>query len=74
MLVADHSVYYSQANSWLGKVLRLAREWELNLDEIRIQFVCDLYTAGCDNFANEVIFKRFKCLVPVIVKTLFFKL
>jgi hypothetical protein len=52
--IQNQTKLYSQANKWFGKVVTLSREWELNVDEIRRKFVCDLYSYGCDPLAEEV--------------------
>ncbi|KPM07342.1 rab3 GTPase-activating non-catalytic subunit-like protein [Sarcoptes scabiei] len=33
----------------------MAREWNLDIDRIRFQYVHDLYLYGCDDLAKEVL-------------------
>ncbi|KAG8193907.1 hypothetical protein JTE90_011463 [Oedothorax gibbosus] len=45
---------YSTASKWFGRILDVARGWDLNLDEIRRHYVCELYSGGQDLLAQEV--------------------
>lgn len=54
-LLISPTKIHSDANKWLGKLLLLAREWELNVDAIRRRFVCELYANDCDAFADEIL-------------------
>lgn len=54
-LLISPTKIHSDANKWLGKLLLLAREWELNVDCIRRRFVCELYANDCDAFGEEIL-------------------
>ena len=56
-LLASQSKVHSQANKWFGKVISLAREWELDIDHLKQHFVCELYKNCCDLLAKEVFTK-----------------
>ncbi|KFM80971.1 Rab3 GTPase-activating protein non-catalytic subunit, partial [Stegodyphus mimosarum] len=45
---------YSLASKRFNCILDLARGWELDLDEIRRHYICELYSGGQDLLAQEV--------------------
>lgn len=47
--------FYRTANVHFSKVVLLTREWNLNVDKVRLRYVYDLFLFGCDPLAEEVI-------------------
>ncbi|XP_046919263.1 rab3 GTPase activating protein [Dermatophagoides farinae] len=47
--------FYIQANKWFGRIIQLAREWNLDIDRIRGHYVHELFLYGCDPLAEELM-------------------
>jgi hypothetical protein len=51
----DNNFNYTQATHWMSKCKDLASTWKINVDELRIHQVCQLYINGFDPLAEEVL-------------------
>lgn len=44
------------ASKWFNNILDIGGFWDLDLDEIRRHYMCELYSGGQDLLAHEVCF------------------
>lgn len=58
------------ASKWFNHILDIGGCWDLDLDEIRRHYICELYSGGQDLLAHEVCLKYHD---PCIVYNIFFE-
>lgn len=59
MATADESAdsqSNKNASDWSVVTLRVAEQLDVDVDSLRRHFVCELYSAGLDNYGNEVTY------------------
>uniref|UniRef100_T1IPV9 Rab3-GAP regulatory subunit N-terminal domain-containing protein n=1 Tax=Strigamia maritima TaxID=126957 RepID=T1IPV9_STRMM len=49
------TVDHSGMSFWVGRVIELAKMWEMDLDFLRRHHVCELYNSGLDSLAEEML-------------------
>ncbi|XP_015784433.1 rab3 GTPase-activating protein non-catalytic subunit isoform X2 [Tetranychus urticae] len=54
-LIEEEVQLYSTANRWIGKIVSLSKNWDIQPDIVRRRYICDLYSNCCDALAQEAM-------------------